>query len=930
MPMSSFQSQLSNSYLSGSNADYLEDLYEEYLRNPQAIAPEWRDYFQSLGAKQTDVSHQAIREQFAQKVQHPQVAIVQTGDVAQAQKQAAVARLIEAYRTYGHLIAKINPLEEPHPTPAQLNISYYPELSPADYQQPFLAPGLMAGPASLQAILDRLTQIYASSIGTEFKYISDLTEVQWIQDQLESHPTVFSETEKLDILKQLTETEGLEKYLANKYVGQKRFSLEGGDAFIPFVHAVNLQSAKQGVQEILVGMAHRGRLNILVNVFGKPAEELFKEFEGRKDFGLTSGDVKYHLGTASDIETPFGPLHLMLAFNPSHLEIISAVLMGSVRARQHRRHQEGEKTVLGLVVHGDASFSGQGVVMETLNMSQTNAYKIGGVVHVIINNQVGFTTSEPTDSRSSLYCSDPAKMIDAPIFHVNGDDPEAVVKVAQLAVDYRTKFRKDVVVDLVCYRRLGHNEADEPIATQPLMYHFIRQHPTTRELYAQKLVAEQVCTEQQAQNFVTAYRDLLDTGAAVVKTLPNYLAHQYAANWQPYLHQNWHTSVTTAVPIDKLYALAKKLEQLPAGFEVQRQVQNTLESRGEMTEGKLPLNWGYAETLAFATLLDQGYSIRMSGEDCRRGTFAHRHAALHDQKTGKTYVPLAQLANQKATLEIYDSLLSEVGTMGFEYGYASTDPEALVLWEAQYGDFANGAQVVVDQFMSSAWQKWCTLAGLVLLLPHGYEGDGPEHTSARLERYLQLCAEKNMQVCIPTTPAQIFHLLRRQVIRPYRTPLIVLTPKSLLRHKLAVSTLEDLAKGEFELVIPEIDAINTAKVNRLIICTGKVYYDLLAKRRELNCETIAIIRLEQLYPYPYEALQAQLKLYAQVQDIVWCQEEPENQGSWYTLRNRFERILLPNQQIRCICRPAAASPAVGYKKLHVKQQADLIQRALET
>lgn len=931
MSQSTMQSQQLSSYLSGANAGYLEALYECYLHDPNSVSPEWQAYFGNLAGAFGDISHADIRHHLQQQAHHPRVfAQPMAGDVLQAHKQAAVDRLVLAYRTYGHLLARTNPLsaEDQSLPPKQLTLEHYPELTTADLGTLFTSSGLLAQSASLQTIIDRLQAVYCGSIGTEYLYMNNLDEIAWIRQRLEQDSRVFSADEQLDILQQLTAAEGLEKYLANKYVGQKRFSLEGGDSFIPLVHAINDQSAKQGVKEILVGMAHRGRLNMLVNVFGKPTSELFEEFEGRKDYGLTSGDVKYHLGYACDVKTAVGSLHLMLAFNPSHLEIISAVLMGSVRARQQRRQSDNSRAVLGLVVHGDASFSGQGVVMETLNMSQTNAYKIGGVVHVIINNQVGFTTSEPTDTRSSLYCSDPAKMIDAPIFHVNGDDPEAVVYVARLAADYRATFHKDVVIDLVCYRRLGHNEADEPIATQPLMYRFIRQHPTTRELYAQQLIARQVCTQAVADDQVARYRHLLDTGASVVETLPDGLAHQYAANWKPYLEQPWFTPTNTGVPLKMLYDIAKRLEQLPPDFAVQRQVNHMLQARAEMTEGKAPIDWGYAETLAYGSLLAQGHSVRMSGEDCQRGTFAHRHAVLHDQNTGKIWTPLEHVAAEGAQFHIYDSLLSEVGAMGFEYGYASTDPETLVLWEAQYGDFANGAQVVVDQFISSAWQKWRTLCGLTLLLPHGYEGAGPEHTSARLERYLQLCAQKNIQVCVPSTPAQIFHLLRRQVLRPYRTPLVILSPKNMLRNKLAVSSLTELAEGQFQLVIPEAEGIDPNKVQRVVLCSGKVYYDLLTKRRELGIESVALLRIEQLYPFPTDTLRDALRSYSKAKQIVWCQEEPENQGAWYTMRHRFEACLAKGQHLYYAGRAPAASPAAGYMKLHLKQQQELIDSAL--
>lgn len=932
----SMQEQLATSYLSAGNAGYLEDLYEQFLKKPESVNKEWRDYFQQLnggdGKVDVEISHADIRQQLLQLSKKPRTKTI-TSDVVYAQKQTAVNQLICAYRRYGYLIAHTNPLPtQKNPLQVQnpkLDLGHYPELSLTDNQK-YKTDLVPEGEATVKEILNVLKATYCGSLGAEFNFIRNLDEVQWLQKKVEAQQsTPISPQEKRDILKQLIAADGLEKYLANRFVGQKRFSLEGGDSFIPFVHALNEQAAADGVKEIVVGMAHRGRLNMLINVFGKPPAELFQEFEGHKDYGMTSGDVKYHIGTAADIETASGDLHLSLAFNPSHLEFICAVLMGSVRARQQRNNIDDKNAVLGFMVHGDASVIGQGVVMETLSMSQTNAYKIGGSVHLIINNQVGFTVDNPVDARSSLYCSDVARLIDAPVFHVNGDDPEAVVRAARLAAEYRHQFGKDVFVDLICYRRLGHNEADEPAATQPLMYQFIRQHPTPRELYAQRLIAEKICTAEEVEQWVKAYSQQMDDGKSVVKTLDDGLVNTYAANWKPYSNSNWDSAVDTAVSEHTLVQLAKKLEELPPGFEVQRQVGLVLAGRTKMTAGELPLNWGYAEIMAYATLLDEGYPVRMSGEDSGRGTFAHRHAVLHDQETGQCYIPLAHISDHQATFQIYDSLLSETGALGFEYGYASTDPKALVLWEAQYGDFANGAQVIIDQFISSAWQKWGTMCGLTLLLPHGYEGDGPEHTSARLERFLQLCAEKNMQVCVPSTPAQMFHLLRRQVKRLYRAPLIIMTPKSLLRHKLAVSTLRDLAEDEFQTVIPEVE-LPKDKVTRLILCSGKVYYDLLSERQTRQLSHIALVRVEQLYPFPRDQIKAQLEAYAHVKEIIWCQEEPRNQGAWFTLRHRLESCLNEGQTLHYIGRASSASPAAGYKKLHVKQQEELVNNALAT
>jgi 2-oxoglutarate dehydrogenase E1 component len=729
-----------NSYLSGGNAAYLEDLYESFLKDPSSVTSEWQKYFTDMQPAEGMVSHAEVRQQFLDLARKPQSRVVMSaGDAQQFHKQAAVNTLIEAYRTYGHLAANINPLGDDRPQPLELGLDAYPSLSFDDLEREFETDSLLtARKGTLNEILDTLIECYCGTTGIEYMHIRDAYERRWLRHHFEQerYSQVLSAAEKIETLQQLTAAEGMERYLASKYVGQKRFSLEGGDSFIPFMHMLNQQAAARDVKEVVVGMAHRGRLSVLINIFGKPPQALFEQFEGTKDYGLTSADVKYHLGYASDIDTPSGPLHLSLAFNPSHLEIISPVLMGSVRARQQRRSAGRVDDVMGVVVHGDSAMTGQGIVMETLSMSQTDAYKIGGTIHIVINNQVGFTTNKPSDSRSSTYCTDIAKMIDAPVIHVNGDDPEAVVRAARLAADYRQKFRKDIFVDLVCYRRLGHNEADEPAATQPNMYRFIRQHPTTRELYAKKLVEEKICDAKLPDTLVEEYRQKMESGKPVINVHHKGRTEEYNADWLPYAEQDCSLWVDTTVPAKKLAELAAKIQLLPENFEVQRQVSHILDARIKMAKGEQPMDWGYAETMAYATLLDEGYSVRMSGQDCQRGTFAHRHAVLHDQQTGKTYTPLEHVSQHQASFHIYNSLLSEAGSMGFEYGYASTEPKTLTLWEAQYGDFANGAQVIVDQFMSSAWQKWNTLSGLTLLLPHGYEGAGPEHTSARLERYL--------------------------------------------------------------------------------------------------------------------------------------------------------------------------------------------------
>lgn len=688
-----------------------------------------------------------------------------------------------------------------------------------------------------------------------------------------------------------------------------------------------------GVKEIVIGMAHRGRLNVLVNVLGKLPSQLFDEFEGKHDEKLESGDVKYHQGFSCDVDVsgvPGGRVHLTLAFNPSHLEIVAPVICGSVRARQDKRLDKERSQVFSIVVHGDAAISGQGVVMETLNMSRTRAFYTGGTVHIIMNNQIGFTTSNPHDARSTLYCSDIGKMMEIPIFHVNADDPEAVFKVTQLALDYRHMFKKDVIIDLIGYRRHGHNEADEPAATQPIMYQIIRKLPTVFQKYGEILIQDNILSKEVAETLYREYRDLLDKRQAVrniINDSSGALALERQKEWQNYFSQDWR-QVVPNVAKATLKELAKTLENLPPDFTLHPRVQKLMEEREKMTQETLPIDWGYAEILAYATLLNEQYSIRISGQDCSRGTFFHRHAVLHNQKDGQEYCPLAHISQNQGRFSIYDSLLSEEAVLAFEYGYSTNDPKTLVIWEAQFGDFANGAQVVIDQFISSGEHKWGRLSGLTLFLPHGYEGQGPEHSSARIERFLQLCAEHNMQVCWPTTPAQIYHLIRRQMLRPMRKPLVVMTPKSLLRHKLAVSYFDDLTTGNFLPLIKEIDNLSVEKVKRVILCSGKIYYELLAKRRELNLETVSLLRIEQLYPFPEVELQTALQEYKHAQDIVWCQEEPQNQGAWYSSQHHIVACLNENQTLRYVGRKASASPAVGYAHLHHQQQEDLVKEAL--
>ncbi len=940
MQESMMQRMWNSAHLSGGNAAYVEELYELYLHDPNAVPEEWRTYFQKLptdGSAATDVSHSTVRDHFVLLAKNQRRAQpVSAGSVSSEheKKQVEVLRMIQAFRMRGHQAAKLDPLGLwQRPAPADLAINQY-GLTDGDLDTTFRTGGLFIGKeeATLREIRDALQQTYCRTIGAEFTHIVDSEQRSWFQQRLESvrgRPQ-FSADVQSHLLERLTAAEGLEKYLGTKYPGTKRFGLEGGESLIPLLDEVIQRSGSYGIKEIVIGMAHRGRLNVLVNTFGKNPRDLFDEFEGKKVEGLSSGDVKYHQGFSSNVMTSGGEVHLALAFNPSHLEIVSPVVEGSVRARQDRRIDASGDKVLPISIHGDAAFAGQGVVMETFQMSQTRGYKTGGTIHIVINNQVGFTTSRAEDSRSTEYCTDVAKMIQAPIFHVNGDDPEAVLFVTQLAVDYRMQYKRDVVIDLVCYRRRGHNEADEPSGTQPLMYQQIAKQRTTRELYAEALTQSGSHDHQRVQLKIDDYRSALDNGQHVVKSLVKEPNKELFVDWRPYLGHAWTARHDTRFELKTLQDLSNKLLEIPEGFVVQRQVAKILEDRNKMGAGALPINWGYAETMAYATLLFEGHPIRITGQDVGRGTFSHRHAALHNQKDGSPYLPLQNLYAGQPRFDLYDSLLSEEAVLAFEYGYSTTTPNALVIWEAQFGDFANGAQVVFDQFISSGEHKWGRLCGLTMLLPHGYEGQGPEHSSARLERYLQLCAEHNMQVCVPTTPAQIYHLLRRQVIRPLRKPLVVLTPKSLLRHKLAISTLEDLAEGSFQTVIPEVDALDPKKVERVVLCSGKVYYDLLEKRRAEGREDIAIVRIEQLYPFPEEDLAEVLAPYKHLKHIVWCQEEPMNQGAWYCSQHHMRRVTTAHKKtlfLEYAGREASAAPACGYASMHAEQQEKLLQDA---
>lgn len=942
--MSDMKTMFGDSYLYGGNAAFIEELYEAYLQNPAGVDEEWRGYFEKLqrasGAIARDVAHTPIRESFVQRAKLPasvNPALVCQPYLAIEHKQVKVLQLINAHRFLGVRHANVDPIQRyERPEIPELDPAYY-GLSEADMTTVFNT-GSLVGPeqATLADILQHLKDAYCGTLASEYMYISDTGQKRWIQDQVEgcrARPS-FTPEQKRHILERLTAAETLEGYLHTRFVGQKRFSLEGSESLIPLLDHLIQQAGSHGVQETVIGMAHRGRLNVLVNTIGKQPDDLFQEFEGvhTDREHVTTGDVKYHKGFSSDVATPGGPMHVTLAFNPSHLEIINPVVEGSVRARQQRREDHTGAMVMPVLIHGDAAFAGQGVVMETLAMSQTRGFGTGGTVHIVINNQIGFTTSDPRDTRSSLYCTDVVKMVEAPVFHVNGDDPEAVVLATRIALAYRMAYHKDVVVDLVCFRRLGHNEQDEPLVTQPLMYKKIAKHAGTRKLYAERLLAEGIIGEGEAQAMIEAYRKVLDVGVLPAKPVLTDFKRSFATDWGPFKSANWNYPVDTTVPKKDLRRLAVRLTTVPDAFKLHSRVEKILADRRLMGEGKLPLDWGMAENLAYATLLENGYGVRLSGQDSGRGTFFHRHAVLHDQNREKwdagVHVPLQHISERQPHFVVIDALLSEEAVLGFEYGYATAEPNQLVIWEAQFGDFANGAQVVIDQFISASETKWGRLCGLVMMLPHGYEGQGPEHSSARLERYLQLCAEYNMQVCVPTTPAQMFHMLRRQMLRPYRKPLIIMSPKSMLRHKASVSSLDDLAGGGFQPLIPEQETIEPKKVKRVIACCGKVYYDLAAERRERGIDHIAVIRIEQLYPFPHEEFAAEMKRYAQAGEIMWVQEEPKNQGAWYAVQHYLRQHMKPNQVLSLASRKSSASPAVGYLADHLEQQKTLVKTAL--
>ena len=923
-----------SSHTSAGHSAYLESLYETYISDPDSLSNEWIEFFKHLPHHPTsngEISHQNIVKEF-KNISRKNTVSKTSVDV----RQGKVIRLIQAYRNRGHLLATLDPLGLMERDKVDdLNIEFH-GLSDNDLDEEFYTDTFIPDneKMKLRDILKSLKEIYCGNIGLECNHIMETEERRWFQRKFENklQEYSFSKKERLNIYERLNSAEGLAKYLSAKYPGMKRFGIDGAESLVPLVENVIQNFGSMGANQICFGMAHRGRLNLLVNVLGKLPSELFSAFD--EDFeldGASTGDVKYHLGFSSNFETSGGEVHVSLFNNPSHLEIVDPVVIGSVRARQDRIGDLDRSKVVPVLLHGDASFSGQGVVMESLQMSQTRGFNVGGTVHIIVNNQIGFTTSNKLDSRSTDYSSDVAKIIQAPVIHVNGDDPEMVINAAKIACKYRNKFKKDIVLDLFCYRRRGHNEADDPSATQPKMYSKISKHPSVLSQYEENLISSGVLTTDKANKIKKEYRKSLEGGKTVAKNLAQKPNDKLWFDWQPYMGIKWWPKVDTSFNKKDFESLGVDICEVPKTFNIGKQASKIFKDRLDITKTKTMANWGYAEIMAYATLLSEGYPIRITGQDVRRGTFSHRHACVFDAQTGDGYIPLATIAEKHNTkFDIYDSLLSEEAVLAFEYGYSATWPSGLTIWEAQFGDFANGAQVVIDQFIVSAQHKWERLSGLVMLLPHGYEGQGPEHSSARIERFLQLCASENIQVCVPSTPSQIFHLLRRQVLRKMRTPLVVISPKSLLRNPSAVSSTKELYQGSFSCVID--DNIKKEKVKKVIMCSGKVFYDLYKKREESNIDEIALIRIEQLYPFPYDDLEEILTKYENVTEFVWCQEEPLNQGAWFSHRHRIQRVIDridPEKEVSLVSRPAAAAPAVGLMKLHLQQQEDLVKEALK-
>lgn len=904
---------INSTYLSIENQYYIEQLYKEYLNNSDSIESGWKKVFDNIQLKDTKNKEKCKTNK----------------DIFLQKKYNKIKKIIQNYRIYGHINAKLDPLNLDL---YKKNINLTHELHNFTKNElnsiKFI---FLEKEMKLKKIISLLDQIYCSCIGIEYMHINNLEEKKWIEKKIEIKTqikNIFNKKEKIYFLSKLIAAETLEKHIGFKFPGAKRFSLEGAEALIPMLkYIIQYSSTKLNTKEIILGMAHRGRINVLVNIFGKKTSELFDEFSGKSKNQIGSGDVKYHQGFSCKYHYNNLETNLTLEFNPSHLEIINPVVAGSARATIDKLNENEKNYVLPITIHGDSSIIGQGVVQETLNMSQVRGYNVGGTIRIVVNNQIGFTTSNTKDSRTSTYCTDIIKMINAPIFHVNSDDIESVIFITKLATQFRNKFKKDVIIDLVCYRRHGHNEADEPSATQPIMYQKIKKHPTICEIYSNILIKEKIITYENIEKIKDHYRKKLDNGNQITN---NCKTKDYKNSiWKNFLNHKWNEEYQNKINLKELKKLAKTLNTIPKNINMQNRVKKIYQERLEMVDNKKPLDWGAAETLAYATILNLGINIRISGEDSSRGTFFHRHAIIHDQTNGNTYIPLSNINKNQGNFNIWDSVLSEEAALAFEYGYASTNPKMLIIWEAQFGDFANGAQVVIDQFISSSEQKWGKMCGLVMLLPHGYEGQGPEHSSARIERYLQLCAQENMQICIPSTPSQIYNVLMRQTLRKMRKPLIIISPKSLLRHNLATSSIEELLNNKFKNVIDEIDNLENDLIKRIILCSGKIYYDLLEERRKNNKKNIAIIRIEQLYPFPYDDLEKILIHYKDIKDFIWCQEEPLNQGAWIYNKDRIKKIIPKNALLNYIGRKSSASPAVGYMSIHQKQQKEIIKNALQ-
>ncbi len=941
------------SFLSRSNSEFVARLYARYLADPNAVDASWRRYFGELGDDPIEIAAELQGPSWAVPLPvradellagEQRQAPATTGIDADAARRSTLdsvraLMLIRAYRVRGHLMANLDPLEiegrDPHP---ELEPESY-GFSEADLDRPiFIDQVLGLDSPTMREIVDVARKTYCGTIGYEFMHSQNADEKSWIQMRIEgdNFRPRFTNEGKRRIFKQLIEAEEFEKFLQTKYTGTKRFGVEGAESLIPLLNAVIKRAAEVGVEEIALGMPHRGRLNVLANIMLKPYQAIFAEFQGGaanpQDI-QGSGDVKYHLGTSVDRDVDGRLVHLSLIANPSHLEAVNPVVNGKVRAKQAQRDDRDRKTVMSLLMHGDAAFAGQGLVAETLGLSELNGYKTGGTIHVIVNNQIGFTT-RPSDARSSPYPSDVAKGVQLPIFHVNGDDPEAVVHAARLATEYRQEFGRDVVVDMFCYRRAGHNEIDEPAFTQPVMYRRIAELATTRQIYQQHLIDEGTLTPAAAQAYHTeCVERLASEFEAAAGYKPN-KADWFEGRWAGLrLPEGGARRGKTDVPVAKLRQIGRKLVDVPKGFTIHRTVQRMLDAKAKTIESGRGIDWATAEALAFGSLLLEGYPVRLSGQDSGRGTFSQRHSVWRDQTNEERYAPLNHLTQKQAPYEVIDSMLSEAGVLGFEYGYSLAEPNALVLWEAQFGDFANGAQVIFDQFIASGESKWLRMCGLVVLLPHGYEGQGPEHSSARLERYLQLCADDNIQVANCTSPANYFHILRRQLHREFRKPLILMTPKSLLRHKLAVSQLADMGpETSFHRVLWDDGEVKPDKaIKRVVLCSGKVYYDLFEGRARLAIDDVYLMRMEQLYPFPYEALGEELARFKQA-EIVWCQEESQNQGAGFFVAPRLEEVLddikATHRRPRYVGRPESASPASGLYRAHMAEQVKLVQEAL--